>query len=228
MPPVSIRASARRAVTRRSAAVAPTALLQRKRQLVRQEIAHAAWLLFADRGYEETTVEAIAHAAGVSRRTFFRYFSSKEDVVVGTSDAIAEDVLAAFARRPKGEPPLVAIQRAIRPAIETRLSDAAEARAIVSLLRESRTLRRAMLERHARLEERLAVLIAERTGADPRRDPTPALLAFLARALMDTAFNVWYDQRPRDVGAMIDDLFRRLRSVVSQHPRGAALRRRKA
>jgi len=196
------------------AAARPLPLPERKRQLVRQEIARAAWLLFAERGYEDTTVEAIARAAGVSRRSFFRYFSSKEDVVVGTSDALAEDVLAAFARRPKHEPPLVAIERALRPAIETRLADAAESRAIISLLRESRTLRRALLERHARLEERLAVLIAVRTGADPRRDPTPALLAFLARALIDTAFNVWYDQRPRSVGAMIDDLFRRLRAVV--------------
>jgi AcrR family transcriptional regulator len=224
---VSTRTTARPAVPRRSGAPAASPLQQRKRQLVRQEIAHAAWLLFADRGYEEATVEAIAEAAGVSRRTFFRYFSSKEDVVVGTTDALAEDVLAGFACRPKGELPLVAIQRSIRPAIETRLRDADESRAIVSLLRESRTLRRAMLERHARLEERLAVLIAERTGADPRRDPTPALLAFLARALMDTAFNVWFDQQPRDVGAMIDDLFRRLRAVVSERPRGAA-RRRKA
>ena len=78
-----------------------------------------------------------------------------------------------------------------------------------------------MLERHARLEERLAALIAERMRADPRRDPTPALLAFLARALMDTAFNVWFDQRPKDVGAMIDDLFRRLRAVASPRRRGA-------
>jgi AcrR family transcriptional regulator len=197
-------------------AARPLPLPERKRQLVRQEIARAAWLLFAERGYEDTTVEAIARAAGVSRRSFFRYFSSKEDVVVGTSDALAEDVLAAFARRPKHEPPLVAIERALRPAIETRLADAAESRAIISLLRESRTLRRALLERHARLEERLATLIAVRTGADQRRDPTPALLAFLARALIDTAFNVWYDQRPRSVGAMIDDLFRRLRAVVQK------------
>jgi AcrR family transcriptional regulator len=195
-------------------------LPERKRQLVRLEIARAAWLLFAERGYEDTTVDEIARAASISRRSFFRYFSSKEDVVVGTSDALAEDVLAAFARRPAAEPPLVAIERALRPAIETRLADAAESRAIISLLRESRTLRRALLERHARLEERLALLIAKRTGTDVRRDPTPALLAFLARALMDTAFNVWYDQRPRDVGAMIDDLFRRLRTVVSPPRRG--------
>ena len=197
-----------------AAGARPVPLPQRKRQLVREEIARAAWLLFAERGYEDTTVDAIARAAGISRRSFFRYFSSKEDVVVGTTDALAEEVLDAFARRPAGEPPLVAIERALKPAIETRLADAAEARAIVSLLRESRTLRRALLERHARLEERLAVLIAVRTGADLRRDPTPALLAFLARALMDTAWNVWYDQRPRNVGAMIDDLFRRLRGLV--------------
>jgi len=204
-------------------ALLPVPLPQRKRQLVRQEIARAAWLLFAERGYEDTTVAEIARAAGISRRSFFRYFSSKEDVVVGTSDALAEDVLAAFAGRPKHETPLVAVERALRPAIETRLADAAEWRAIISLLRESRTLRRALLERHARLEERLAVLIAVRTGVDRRRDPTPALLAFLARALMDTAFNVWYDQRPRNVGAMIDDLFARLRAVVaSGRPRSRA------
>jgi AcrR family transcriptional regulator len=207
---------------RAAASARPLPLPERKRQLVRQEISHAAWLLFAERGYERTTVSEIARAAGVSRRSFFRYFSSKEDVVVGTTDALAEDVLAAFAGRPAGEPPLVAIQRALRPAIETRLADVAESRAIVKLLRESRTLRRAMLERHARLEERLAALIALRTGSDPRRDPTPALLAFLARALLDTAFNVWYDQRPRDTGAMLGDLFRRLRTLVA--PRAAGRR----
>jgi hypothetical protein len=39
---------------------------------------------------------------------------------------------------------------------------------------------------------------------------------------LDTAFNVWYDQRPRDVGAMIEDLFRRLRTVVSRRARARA------
>jgi AcrR family transcriptional regulator len=189
-------------------------LQQRKRQLVRQEIARVAWLLFAERGYEQTTVEEIAREAGVSRRTFFRYFATKEDVAVGTSDALAEDFLAAFAARPAQEPPILAIQRALRPIVESRLADPDETDAIVRLLRESRALRRAMLERHARMEERLAGLIAERTGADLERDPTPALLAFVARALMDTAFNVWFDQRPKRIGSMVDDLFARLRRAM--------------
>jgi AcrR family transcriptional regulator len=203
----------------------PSTLLKRKRQLVRQEIGRVAWLLFAARGYEDTTVEDIAREAGVSRRTFFRYFSSKEDVVVGTSDGLAEDFLAAFAERPGHEPPIVSVQRALRPVVESRLADADQARAIIRLLRESPTLRRAMLERHARMEERLAGLIAERTKADRRKDPTPALLAFVARALMDASFNVWYDQRPRDIGAMIDDLFERLQRVVAPRRRSATGRK---
>ena len=212
MPTLRTPARPRDATSRVGAA----GLQRRKRELVRDEIARVAWDLFGSQGYEATTVEEIARAAGVSRRTFFRYFSSKEDVVVGTSDALAEAILAAFARRPRREPPLVAIQRAIRPVVVSRLAEAGQARAVIRLLRESRTLRRAMLERHARMEERLAALLARRLGTDPRRDPTPALLAFVTRAFVDTAFNVWFDQSPRDPGAMVDDLFRRLRAAVGR------------
>jgi len=218
----------RRATTRRRPArpAKPSPLQEKKRRLVRQEIEHAAWRLFDARGYEAATVDDVAREAGVSRRTFFRYFSSKEDVVVGTTDALAEDVLAGLAQRPRREPALVAIHRALRPVLVSRLDDAGEARAIIRLLRESRTLRRAMLERHARMEERLAALIAERTGADPGKDPTPALLAFVTRALVDTAFNVWFDQRPADAGAMVDALFRKLRAAVSPRRRAARGRAR--
>jgi AcrR family transcriptional regulator len=206
----------------RRPAAGAASLWQRKRDLVRGEISRVAWDLFAASGYEATTVDEIARAAGVSRRTFFRYFASKEDVLVETSDALVEDLLAAFSRRPADEPPLVAVHRALRPVVEARLADGDQARAIIRLLRESRTLRRAMLERHARMEERLAAIMAVRLKTDPRKDSTPALLAFVTRALLDTAFNVWFDQHPEDVGAMVDDLFRKLRAVT----RGRAADRR--
>ena len=75
-------------------------------------------------------------------------------------------------------------------------------------------LRRAMLERHARMEERLAALLAERLGIDPDEDSTPALLAFLARAMYDTAFNVWYDQDRKDVAGLVGELFAKLRALT--------------
>jgi hypothetical protein len=64
-----------------------------------------------------------------------------------------------------------------------------------------------MMERHALMEERLAAQLAERLGADPAKDSAPALLAFVARAMMDAAFNVWYDQGRKDVAALVDELF---------------------
>jgi AcrR family transcriptional regulator len=201
-------------------AAAPS-LQQRKQQLVRAELSRVAWDLFAAKGYEATTVEAIARAARVSRRTFFRYYASKEDVLIETSDQLAERLLAALAARPRSEPPLAAIRRALVPVLERELATPEVARGIIRLLRESRTLRRAMLERHARLEERLAAQLAERLRVDPARDSTPALLAFLARAMLDTAFNVWYDQGRRDVAALVDELFATL-AALTRTRRGPA------
>jgi AcrR family transcriptional regulator len=185
-------------------------LQERKQELVRTEIFNAAWRLFGARGYEETTVAEIAAAAGVSRRTFFRYFASKEDVLVETTDEIAEAMLAAMEARPLDEPPLVAIERALVPVLEPRILNTERLHTIVRLLRESRTLRRAMLERHALLEERLAVHLAVRLGTDTLTDSTPTLLAFVARAMMDTAFNVAYDQGRTDVAPLVAELFARL------------------
>jgi AcrR family transcriptional regulator len=185
-------------------------LQERKQELVRTEISNAAWRLFGARGYEDTTVAEIATAAGVSRRTFFRYFASKEDVLVETTDELAEAMLAAMEARPADEPPLVAIERALVPVLESRIADTERLHTIIRLLRESRTLRRAMLERHALLEERLAVLLALRLGTDTITDSTPALLAFVARAMMDTAFNVAYDQGRTDVAALVAELFTKL------------------
>jgi AcrR family transcriptional regulator len=193
-------------------------LQERKQELVRGELASAAWDLFGKKGYESTTVAEIAAAAGVSRRTFFRYYASKEEVLTATSDDLAEAMLAAMAGRPRDEPPLVSIERALVPVLVAQLKAADRSRTIIRLLRESRTLRRAMLERHALMEERLATLLADRLGADPTKDSTPALLAFVARAMMDTAFNVWYDQGRKDIAGLVAELFAILAQHTQVHP----------
>jgi AcrR family transcriptional regulator len=185
-------------------------LQERKQELVRAELFNAAWRLFGERGYEATTVAQIAAAAGVSRRTFFRYYASKEDVLVETSDELAEAMLAAMSERPLDEAPLLAIERALVPVIENRMANTERVHTIIRLLRESRTLRRAMLERHALMEERLAVQLAVRLGTDVAKDSTPALLAFVARAMMDTAFNIAYDHGRSDVAALVAELFTKL------------------
>jgi len=119
-------------------------------------------------------------------------------------------MLAAMAERPLDEPPLLAIERALVPVLESRIANTERLQTIIRLLRESRTLRRAMLERHALMEERLAVQLGVRLGLDTSTDSTPTLLAFVARAMMDTAFNVAYDHGRTDVAALVSELFAKL------------------
>ncbi len=177
----------------------------------------AAEQLFLSRGFERTTAEQIAHAAGVSRRTFFRYYESKEDVLVERSDRWGECLYAELAARPPEEPPLLAIRNALVPAVEMGIGDPDFLRWAIRVLREERVVRRAIMERRNRLEERIAALMAERLGAGPD-DKKPMLLAFVTRALHDTAFNAWYDDETDDVPGLVDGLIAQLRAVVAEIP----------
>lgn len=80
-------------------------MAQRKRQLVTDELTEAALQLMAREGFDAVTVDAIAAAAGVSKRTFFRYFASKEDVVVQFLAGMGAGMRAELAARPAAEPP---------------------------------------------------------------------------------------------------------------------------
>lgn len=78
-------------------------LRERTRQAVRKEIAEAANTLFVERGFEATTIDDIAAAVGMSQRSVFRYFATKEEIVLGKFDFVVDDMLAALRRRPADE-----------------------------------------------------------------------------------------------------------------------------
>jgi AcrR family transcriptional regulator len=189
----------------------------RKQQVVRDALSAAAEQLFLARGFEQVTVEEIAQAAGVSRRTFFRYFISKEDVMVERSDRLGELLLAELAARPLDEPALLAIRNALVPAVESGLEDRDLVRYVIRLLRETSVLRRAIMERRNRIEERIAALMARRLGVDSS-DNTPMLLAFVTRALHDTVYNAWYDHETEDIAGLVDTLVSQLCAIVADMP----------
>jgi AcrR family transcriptional regulator len=196
---------------------ASASLKVRKQRVVRDALSVAAEELFLARGFDNVTVEEIAQAAGVSRRTFFRYYESKEDVMVERSDRLGELLLAELAERPINEPPLLAIRNALVPAVEASLDDRELVRYVIRLLRETSILRRAIMERRNRLEERIAALMARRLGVDSS-DNTPILLAFVTRALHDTIFNAWYDHETDDIAGLVDVLVSRLCAIVADMP----------
>lgn len=79
-------------------------LRERNRRRAEADVRAAALELFLERGYDQTSVDDIASAAGISRRTFFRYFPSKDEILFGRLDDIAEAVGRALAARHDPEP----------------------------------------------------------------------------------------------------------------------------
>jgi len=116
----------------------------RKKSETRQALRSAAHRLFAEKGFSQTTIDDITEAADVSRRTFFRYYDSKDDLLRTDVTDLLPVMLGALRRRPAEEPPLAAILNALRtligpdgpPALaESLASPVGGVRARISLIR---------------------------------------------------------------------------------------------
>ncbi len=85
----------------------------RKRRQTAERIAQTGMRLFVDRGFDETTLEEIAQAAGIARRTFFHYFDSKEALLFAYEGKAELGVRTALARMPDDMPPFAAMRAAL-------------------------------------------------------------------------------------------------------------------
>lgn len=86
---------------------------ERKRRQTRQRITEAGLKLFGAQGYEATTLEAIAAEAGISRRTFFHYFKSKDDILLSLQTGLGNGMVAALERQSADDRPHAAARRAL-------------------------------------------------------------------------------------------------------------------
>ena len=100
----------------------------------RRELELIALRLFTDQGFDNTTIEQIAAEAGVSKRTFFRYFSSKASVLWSEFDSEVDTIRAALADVPAEVPMMEAIRRAVATANHYRVQDVAELRLRMNLI----------------------------------------------------------------------------------------------
>lgn len=159
-------------------------LRERKKARTRAAIQHHALRLFAEQGYERTTVEQIAAAADISASTFFRYFPTKEDVVV--TDDYDPLLVSLIAAQPPGVPLLTALREALRVAL-VRLSaeEIADVRARARLMISVPALRARIFDNVTTTTEVIGAAVAERIG---RSADDPAV-----RALAAACTGVWTD-----------------------------------
>ncbi|UOE21954.1 TetR family transcriptional regulator [Thermobifida halotolerans] len=152
--------------------------------------------LFLERGFEATTVDQIAEAAGISRRSFFRYFATKEDVVLGDLIDRGHRVHSALTARPAEEEPWTAVRAAfLALRDEARDSVGTELR-IARMLFQTPSLRARHLEKHLAWQEMLTPELARRLRTLEGLEETDAIhraAAIIATALacLDVATETW-------------------------------------
>lgn len=179
---------------------------ERKRQAVREHLSEVALELLTGRDFDSVTVDEIAAAAGVSRRTFFRYFASKEEVVLGFLGRMQWRMYEAILARPPGEPPITAVHNVLRPRIDDLTAQGNLVLAVARLLQRSPSLRAKELESRQGLRELVAEAIGSRIGVDYQRNLRPRLLAAIALVPLDVAITTWLDTRSTDeVRAILDE-----------------------
>jgi AcrR family transcriptional regulator len=185
-------------------------LRERKRTRTRLAIQAEAIRLFAEKGYENTTVEDIAYAAAISPRTFFRYFPTKEDVVIWDEyDPVIEDLLAA---RPAGEPAALTARAVMVEALGgIYRRDRAELLTRVRLLTTVPELRARLLEAQSGASE-LASVLAQERGVDELE--TRVVIVALG-AIIVAALDQWQrDDGKSDLLAIFDQMTKALAEGV--------------
>lgn len=184
-------------------------LRERKHEFVLREIERAAWDLFATVGFDRATVEEISRNAGVSRRTFFRYFHTKEELLSFSVEHFGERVAQRFVEMPKNRKPLAALEDAILSVLQEKMHDARQPREMLSLMFEEPNLRGRFLCALSRWVPALSKELARRKAY--RGD---AARCDLAAALYCTAFDQvhmrWYREGTGDLPAQMKRAFRQL------------------
>ncbi|GAA2287888.1 helix-turn-helix domain-containing protein [Actinomadura sp. NPDC048955] len=168
-------------------------LRERKKEATRRALHEAAVRLAVEHGLDEVTVEAIADAAGVSRRTFSNYFAGKEDALLYGDEQRMNAVLETFASRPSGE----SSWSALRASLDALHAEAGELdpqwAAQTRLARKHPSVLGRQLATYAEFERALADLIASRDGL-------PRLRARVMAGAFMTALRIasltWIEEQP--------------------------------
>ncbi|MEA2972803.1 MAG: hypothetical protein QOG82_1261 [Actinomycetota bacterium] len=195
-----------------------TGLRARKKRETHHALSGAAMELVREHGLDHVTVHDIAAAADVSVRTFFNYFSCKEEAVVGVDQGVLDDLADDVCRRPEGERAIDTLR------IVLATEDDSEAMVRRWQLRNELVRRfPALLPRHLattnQVEEALAAALAARWSLDPAVDPRPRIFVAAALAALRAGLAWWEESdRTMPLGAVIDVALSQLVTDLPRSP----------
>ncbi len=165
--------------------------------------------LFTRYGFEDTTVERIAAAAGVSKRTFFRYFESKADVLWHAFDGEVKSLRAALAAVPPDVPLMAGIRTAVVGVNRYRAEDVPELRTRMSLIGSVPALQASAAHHYDAWERAVSEFAAARLG--DRADALyPLAIGRATLAVCRAAYDRWIDRADADLTVYLDEALRAL------------------
>jgi TetR/AcrR family transcriptional regulator, regulator of mycofactocin system len=186
----------------------------RRRVTSRAELEHAAFALFAANGFEQTTVDEIAAAAGIGRRTFFRYFPSKNDIPWGAFELELERMRVRLKACPRETPLMDAIRLALIDFNRVAPAQVPLHRRRMELILRVPTLLAHSTLRFTAWRQVIAEFVAERTGNRPD-DLAPQVIAHAVLGVAVAAYEHWLDDPAADLGELLDNGMRQLDSAFT-------------
>jgi TetR/AcrR family transcriptional regulator, regulator of mycofactocin system len=162
------------------------------------QLASIALTLFVRDGFDETTLDDIATAVGVGRRTLFRYFSSKNDLVWGNFDGVLERLRAELAAADPKEPMMETLGRAVVASNTYEGEALEELRLRMTLITRVPALQAHSMVRYADWRRVVAEFVAERLGQDPD-DLIPLTVGHMALGASMSAFVRWVSHPDEDL-----------------------------
>lgn len=165
--------------------------------------------LFDARGFDEVTIDEIAEAAGISRRTFFRYFESKEDAVLPEEDELLDEFRRLLDRRPGSEPIMTTVRRATTTLVaRAAIVGGPNAATRQRLVRDHPSIHARALELRSRWETAVRDVLATHLGVDPATDLAVNIAAATSVATARATIETWMGRGcDDDLGALLDEAF---------------------
>ncbi|MGA2537106.1 MAG: TetR family transcriptional regulator [Terracidiphilus sp.] len=197
----------------RSGDLTKPSLQSRKQQFVRDAIFDAAIELFAAKGFDETTVEEVAQAAGVSRASFFRYFSSKDDLLARNVMKYGLALIEAIQACPPSFTSFEVMRQTVLSVAKETVNHP-RTRQVIDISQRSASAMQAHMSRMIEVEASVAAAFAERIGGLSKDELEPRLLATLTLSAMNVAIISWHRGNSQELTAAVEHVFSHLTRIV--------------